>query len=110
MKPVFGITPPPTRRFVGFVTPEQAADIVTTGDFQGETYERERDHDRLAVQLGAVRRLMSDGKARTLREISEATGAPEASVSARLRDLRKQGRTVEREYVSRGLFQYRVMP
>lgn len=32
---------------------------------------------------------MADGKWRTLQEISEITGDPEASVSARLRDLRK---------------------
>lgn len=48
----------------------------------------------------------------TLEAISERTGSPQASVSARLRDLRKQrfgGHTVEREYVSRGLFHYRLI-
>ena len=40
-------------------------------------------------QLGAVLRLMDDGEFRTLESISVTVGAPEASVSARLRDLRK---------------------
>jgi hypothetical protein len=40
-------------------------------------------------QLVRVRELMRDGKERTLAEISEITGDPEASVSARLRDLRR---------------------
>jgi hypothetical protein len=81
--------------------------------FGGVTYDPERDHDRLVVQLEAVRRLMSDGRWRTLPAISSATGAPEASVSARLRDLRKAkfgGRQVERRYVSRGLWEYRLLP
>jgi uncharacterized membrane protein len=47
----------------------------------------------------------------TLAELARATGYPEASISARLRDLRKPkfgGYTVERQYVERGLFRYRV--
>jgi DNA-binding transcriptional regulator GbsR (MarR family) len=69
-------------------------------------------------QLGKVYRLMQDGQARTLQEISVATGASEASVSARLRDLRKAqfgGFTVSRYrtfvYMNgryRGVFKYTV--
>jgi hypothetical protein len=80
--------------------------------FGGETYEPERDHDRLARQLRAVRLLMLDHEWRTLGEIAAVVGAPEASVSARLRDLRKDkfgGYIVERRYVYRGLFEYRVL-
>jgi len=54
---------------------------------------------------------MSDGQWRTLGELSALTGDPEASISARLRDLRKPrfgGLTVERKYIRRGLFAYRV--
>lgn len=40
-------------------------------------------------QLTRVRTLMADGRWRTLREISRRVRAPEQSVSARLRDLRK---------------------
>lgn len=42
-----------------------------------------------AQQLVRVRELMRDGKWRTLSEIADVTGDPEASVSARLRDLRR---------------------
>jgi predicted transcriptional regulator len=38
---------------------------------------------------------MADGAWRTLAEISAATGDPEASVSARLRDMRKAGWRIE---------------
>lgn len=57
--------------------------------FDGDTYEASLDRERLANQLGRVRRLMSDSRWRTLLEISDATGDPQSSVSARLRDLRK---------------------
>jgi len=80
-------------------------------DFDGATYDPERDRDRLTAQIRRVYTLMRDGQWRTLSEISQATGDPEASVSARLRDLRKPkwgGYLVERHYVTRGLWQYRV--
>jgi hypothetical protein len=54
-----------------------------------------------------------DGKWRTLADISAVTGDPEASVSARLRDLRKVkfgGLSVQRRYAGGGLWQYRVLP
>jgi len=47
------------------------------------------DHARIASQRAAVLAFMRAGRWRTLAEISHATGAPEASVSARLRDFRK---------------------
>lgn len=62
-------------------------------------------------QLLRVRDLMADGKFRTLQEISSATGDPEASVSARLRDLRKPqfgGHKVDRVKLPNGKFEYRV--
>jgi hypothetical protein len=63
------------------------------------------------VQLTKVRDLMLDGQWRSLIEIAAATGSPQASVSARLRDLRKAkfgGYTVERRLLSPGLYEYRV--
>jgi hypothetical protein len=50
----------------------------------------------------------------TLQEISDATGSPQASVSARLRDLKREGKesgefTIERRYVRRGLHEYRLV-
>jgi hypothetical protein len=81
--------------------------------FDGKTYEPELDHARLGNQLAAVRDLMADGKHRTLADISKATGFPEASVSARLRDLRKLkfgGLNVQRDRIGEGLFVYWVSP
>lgn len=80
----------------------------TPPPIKGETFDAARDGKRLSAQAADVYALMRDGRWRTLGDISEATGHPEASVSARLRDLRGAGHTVERAYVSRGLWRYRV--
>lgn len=77
-------------------------------DRDGETFDRARDGKRLNAQAAAVFRLMQDGNWRSLSVISDETGHPEASVSARLRDLRKAGYTVERQHVTRGMWIYRV--
>lgn len=64
-------------------------------DFDGETYEREEDQERLNSQLARVRDALRDGQWRTLREIVSIIAHrnsiidPEASISARVRDLRK---------------------
>lgn len=90
-----------------------------TPDFDGETYERERDHARLGKQLRAVRDVMLDARWRTLADISWMLNVghrkhytPESSISARLRDLRKPkfgGYTVERRYAGEGLWEYRLI-
>lgn len=80
--------------------------------FSGATFNRERDGRRLAKQYGSVFDLMRDGQWRTLDEISRLTGAPTHSASARLRDMRKKrhgSHTVLREYVSKGIFRYRLI-
>lgn len=81
------------------------------GDRQGCTFDRARDGKRLDGQAGDVFHFMSDGEWHTLSEISSSTGHPEASVSARLRDLRNPklgGFTVDREHVRKGLWRYRL--
>lgn len=81
-------------------------------DFDGETYRRALDNERLGAQLLRVGHLMGDGDWRTLSGIRDVTGDPEASISARLRDLRKRkfgGHTVERERLKGGLYRYRVV-
>lgn len=83
------------------------------GHRDGETYEAEFDYDRLNRQQKTVYTAIAGGEWRTLRELATITGCPEASISARLRDLRKPrfgGLTIERRrhpYVS-GLFEYRL--
>ena len=81
--------------------------------FDGADYNHARDGERLNTQLARIVTLMADGQWRTLEQIKLATGDPEASISAQLRNLRKArfGRmTVERKHVGFGLYQYRVMP
>lgn len=85
-------------------------DLYATRD--GQTYVHARDGQRLAAQHARVFEFLRYGGWHTLEAISEATGAPEASVSARLRDLRKPrfgAHRIEREYVRRGLFRYRLI-
>jgi hypothetical protein len=80
--------------------------------FDGKTYDPVRDGHRLRMQLNRVWMLMMDGQWRTLEEIALACRGSEAAVSARLRDFRKTkfgAHTVERRYLSNGLWQYRVI-
>lgn len=83
--------------------------------FDGVTVDPALDQERLARLLDRVRDFMADGQWKTLAQINAACGGTEASVSARLRDLRK-GRwgahTVERRRVGdprAGLWEYRVV-
>lgn len=76
----------------------------------GATYDEARDGPRLNAQCNRVYLVMRTGAWHTLASLSIATGDPQASVSARLRDLRKHGYVVEREYVQRGLWRYRLKP
>ncbi len=84
--------------------------------FDGVTYEKEHDQERLTNQLERVKNLMADGRWRTLDEIAFYTKSPVPSISTRLRDLRKErfgSHTVERRARgerSSGLFEYRVVP
>jgi hypothetical protein len=87
-------------------------------DFAGSTYVPEFDRERLNAQQGRVYDATSPGGWATLGEIQAfvwlQTGHrdPEASISARLRDLRKAGCTVERRRRGdprAGLWEYRVL-
>jgi hypothetical protein len=80
--------------------------------FDGADYTPSRDDVRLTGQILRVWNVVSDGGWRTLRDIAQLTGDPEASVSAQLRHLRKPrfgGYTVEREYIVNGLYKYRLI-
>lgn len=80
--------------------------------FDGPTYVPERDHDRLDRQLREIRRVMMHGAWKTLRDLEDATGFPQASISARLRDFRKKrfgSHIVERHYRGHGVFEYRLL-
>lgn len=80
--------------------------------FDGADYSPERDNPRLKGQLLRVWDVMKDGRWRTLREIATQTNDPEASVSAQLRHLRKDrfgAHQIEREYITNGLYKYRLI-
>src|SRR5262245_3718677 len=82
------------------------------GHRDGKTYEPEFDFRRLNRQSRLVYDVISDGLWHTLSEIAERTEQPEASVSARLRDLRKERfgkHTIDRQRAGDGgLFRYRL--
>ena len=86
---------------------------MSSTSFDGSTFSESRDGSRLASQLADVRDyMMIFVNWMTLADLERATGYPQASISARLRDLRKPkfgGYTVERRYVRRGLFEYRLL-
>ena len=82
--------------------------------FSGQTYDPILDCARLTSQSAVVFRLMSDGTYRSLAAIAHATGFPEASISARLRDFRTVrfgSHTVERRRGGwGGSWEYRLTP
>ena len=79
----------------------------------GVTFDAARDTVRLNQQAQDVWDAMKTGGWWTLHRLSRATGHPEASVSARMRDLRKErfgSHTVQTECLVRGLWRYRLIP
>jgi hypothetical protein len=77
----------------------------------GSTYDPALDKQRLGSLQSRVEAYMLRSGWRTLAEIREACGGSEASVSARVRDMRKSrngGFTVERRRGHGGLWLYRV--
>jgi hypothetical protein len=91
------------------------ADYSPAEDFDGETYIASLDRARLGKQLEAVKTVMADGLWHTPEDLEIATGYRWASISARLRDLRKErfgSWEIERERVPgyhRGNFRYRMI-
>lgn len=78
----------------------------------GATYNEPRDGARLNAQQVRVWECMKDGQWRALHVISSITGDPEASISARLRDFRKErfgSHSIDRRYVTNGLWEYRLL-
>ena len=78
----------------------------------GTTFDSFVDMDRLNDQMKRVYSVMKDSNWRTLTEIASATGDPEASVSARLRDFRKArfgSFQVNRRRKSKGTYEYQIL-
>lgn len=80
--------------------------------FDGVTYDHGRDGLRLNAQLQRVFDVMETGNWYSLDDLHEITGDPHASISARIRDLRKErfgGHVVQRENTGNGLWKYRLV-
>ena len=79
--------------------------------FGGVTYDPVRDRERLGKQMVRVIEAMLDGQWRSLEQIKKLTGDPEASISARLRDIRKiyHPGAMEHRRQENGLWLYRVL-
>jgi hypothetical protein len=79
----------------------------------GAFYDPELDQARLTTQLEKVRRVLEDGRWHTVAAIAEAIHAPQPSVSAQIRNLRKPengGYIIEtKRDGDTGLFLYRLV-
>lgn len=84
-------------------------------EHSGSDYDKKFDQTRLTGQLAKIVDCMKDGVWRTLSEIQTITSAPQSSISAQLRHLRKTdfgGHTVNKR--SRGdrkdgLYEYQLV-
>lgn len=95
------------------MTAQLSLDFSAPPRFDGADYSHSRDAIRLTGQLSRIWNLMRDGRPRSLAAIAEATGDPEASISAQLRHLRKSrfgAHTVKRTSLGGGLYLYSVIP
>jgi predicted transcriptional regulator len=83
--------------------------------FNGADYVHHLDFNRLNTQMGRIFELMKDSQFRTLSEIEALTGYPQASISAQLRNLKKQKFGGHRLYKRRkgnlniGLYEYQLI-
>ena len=90
-------------------------DIFKDARFNGPDYVPEIDDKRLTGQIKGICELMKDGVWRTLAEIEAKTNYPQASISAQLRHLRKEGfgkNTINkrrRGEETQGLFEYQLI-
>jgi len=88
--------------------------IQDTLRFDGDDYKPKYDKERLTGQLLEIFNFISDQEWHTLNDIEEDIGFPQASISAQLRNLRKEkfgGFTINRkrsEERTSGLYYYRL--
>ncbi len=77
---------------------------------KGSTYNAQRDLARLSDQMRRVYDALSTGRKFTLRELADAADCPEASASARFRDLKRLGFAVDKKNLGAGTWQYFMHP
>ena len=83
--------------------------------FDGSDYDPKYDKKRLTGQILRIFDVIKDGCWNTLEEIQDLTGDPQASISAQLRNLRKErfgSYLIEKRYRGdrlNGLWEYRLI-
>ena len=88
-------------------------DVVVNPDFDGDDYVADRDNARLINQIDKVRMYMENAGYLTVKQIAADLKQPEPSVSAQIRNLRKDrfgARTVNREYRGNGCYAFKLEP
>lgn len=78
--------------------------------FEGATYDEILDYDRLSTQIEEVLNSMVDQEWHKMQDIAASINAPEPSVSAQIRNLRKEkhgGYVIERRRVG-NTYEYRL--
>ena len=88
-------------------------DVVVNPDFDGDDYVANRDNTRLTNQIDKVRMYMENAGYLTVKQIAADLKQPEPSVSAQIRNLRKDrfgARTVNREYRGNGCYAFKLEP
>ena len=81
--------------------------------FDGADIDQERDDARLKQQINIIRKRMENAGWLTVQQLSQELGYPATSVSAQIRNLRKDkfgGRYVERRYQGNGLYEFKLHP
>lgn len=98
---------------VGWHTDAKGKRFQLAEPFDGDSYERARDHVRLQGLLLATYEYMADGRWHLLGDLAETINCTPQGASARLRDLRKRkfgGFTVQRRRVGElALYEYRLV-
>lgn len=94
--------------------PRNLVGVFSGAHFDGSTYHPVKDHIRLTGLLHRVFSVMSDGNWHRLSELANKCEGSETSVSARIRDMRKDkfgGFQVDRKRhaTQKGLWLYRLV-
>ena len=82
-------------------------------EFDGDDYQTERDKPRLTDQLQNIKLHMENKGFVRVSDIARKFGYPEPSVSAQIRNLRKErfgSRTVTRRYRGNGIYEFKLEP
>ena len=107
-----GIEPVPVGEIARATCDRPLKTPIEAMDFDGATYEPDKDQKRLGTLLIRVYNVLKDGQPHTLPELVLKCGGSETGVSSKLRDLRKArfgGHTIEATRKHGGTWTYRLV-